>query len=861
MAIDSNADLSLVERFDYLSSLLDGAAQEAVSGLALTGGNYAEAIRGTQQIVSKHMEALLQAEPVSNPQNVKALRCLFDIINGHMRSFSSLDVDEESYGSLLCPVLISKIPAELQLIVSRKVEEKDWKLKTLMATIEEEIIARERLGPTRPPLRKGDGKLPSSATTLLSRDSTTHLPNCCYCGQQHLSACCTVITQTDARKEVLKRAGRCFSCLRKGHLSRKCKSAQRCQKCQGKHHTSICCTSQPDGISGATGTSLLQTKTPNSSSLNPDAQKFSPSDTSLYIHSDKHVLLQTASALIRNPQHPEIALKLRMVLDNGSQRSYLTQSARNSLHLSTTSKRQLAIAAFGSKRREPQPCEVVRLEVQTRLGQYTSLDVFVVPHICEPLTSQPLYQYLELYPHLGGLELADNPGKGMCEVDLLVGSDFYWDFVSGETRRGDKGPVAVETTLGWILSGPTEFIRNPGQMVSLVTTHTLSIDGKVTNKMLDATLQSFWELESLGIRPDEMGDVAIDQFANSITMKEGRYEVSLPWREGHDPLPTNYQLSRRRLTGLLRRLRRTPEILKEYDFIIRSQLKHQIVEVVPEDEENASVIHYLPHHAVVRQDKNTTKVRVVYDASSKSIGPSLNQCLHVGPKYNQKINELLFRFRSYPIALVADIEKAFLMVSINPADRDVLRFLWVENPFEEDFKVVTMRFTRVMFGVTSSPFLLNATIQHHLQLYCSSSPDLVKTLNQSLYVDDLVAGADTEDEAYSLYRDSKDVLKRGSFNLRKFVTNVSQLQRRIDEKEAPMITADSNSLCSSSIHPYEESFAQSTIPIDSVSHPGEHKVLGIQWDLERDHLFFDLAHLLEKAEMFQPTKRNVVSVI
>ena len=46
----------------------------------------------------------------------------------------------------------------------------------------------------------------------------------------------------------------------------------------------------------------------------------------------------------------------------------------------------------------------------------------------------------------------------MCEVDLLIGSDFYWDFVSGEMRRGDKGPVAAKTTLGWILSGPTEFI-------------------------------------------------------------------------------------------------------------------------------------------------------------------------------------------------------------------------------------------------------------------------------------------------------------------------------------------------------------------------------------------------------------------
>ena len=76
-----------------------------------------------------------------------------------------------------------------------------------------------------------------------------------------------------------------------------------------------------------------------------------------------------------------------------------------------------------------------------------------------------------------------------------------------------------------------------------------------------------------------------------------------------------------------------------------------------------------------------------------------------------------------------------------------------------------------------------------------------------------------------------------------------------------MITVDSKSLCSSSIHPSEESFAQSTIPIDSMSHPGKHKVLGIRWDLERDHLVFDLAHLLEKAEILQPTKRNVVSLI
>ena len=151
------------------------------------------------------------------------------------------------------------------------------------------------------------------------------------------------------------------------------------------------------------------------------------------------------------------------------------------------------------------------------------------------------------------------------------------------------------------------------------------------------------------------------------------------------------------------------------------------------------------------QDKAATKVRVVYDASAKSSGPSLNDCFHVGPKFNQRINDLLFRFRSYPVALVADIEKAFLMISVNSCDRDALRFLWVENPFSEEFKLVTMRFARVVFGVSSSPFLLNATVKYHLEGYRSSKPDLVEILSHSTYVDDVVAGADSEREAFRLY--------------------------------------------------------------------------------------------------------------
>ena len=117
------------------------------------------------------------------------------------------------------------------------------------------------------------------------------------------------------------------------------------------------------------------------------------------------------------------------------------------------------------------------------------------------------------------------------------------------------------------------------------------------------------------------------------------------------------------------------------------------------------------------------------------------------PNSTKKINELLFRFRSYPVALVADIEKAFLMISVDP---NVLHFLWVEDSFDNDVKLVTMRFTRVVFGVSSGPFLLNATIKHHLEAYRSSNPKIVESLSHSTYVDDIVAGVNSEDDAFTL---------------------------------------------------------------------------------------------------------------
>ena len=197
----------------------------------------------------------------------------------------------------------------------------------------------------------------------------------------------------------------------------------------------------------------------------------------------------------------------------------------------------------------------------------------------------------------------------------------------------------------------------------------------------------FWDLESLGIKegePDVYGE-----FMKGISFKGNRYEVTLPWKEFHLILLSHHDLSVKRLTGLFRRLRQTPDILQQYDTVIKDQLEWGIVEVVDDAEPQNNLIHYLPHHPLVREDKTTTKLRIVYDASAKTCGPSLNECLYAGPKFGQSIMDILLRFRTHRTALAADIEKTFLMISVVPHDRDVLRFLWVDNINKRLPKIVT----------------------------------------------------------------------------------------------------------------------------------------------------------------------------
>ena len=380
-SIDRNPGLSDVDKFNYLNSLLEGPACEAISGLKLTAANYGEAIAilkkrfgNKQQIIAKHMEVLLNVDMVTSQHNLRGLRQLYDSVESQVRGLKALGVPPESYGSLLSSIIMNKLPQELRLIVSREVKEEEWQLDELMKIVDTEIKARERASngssrPTRVPNRD----IPT-ATALVSNDSV--VPKCSYCRQSHSSNSCRTVTDPAERKHILRKTGRCYVCLRKHHTSRECHSTLRCNNCTGRHHVSICtgfrAQHSPRIPSAGTPVQPQQLTSHNQAGISAKANvpvNTTPTTTAMQCVTTKvPVLLQTARTCAFKTSTPETTMEVRIIFDSGSQRSYVTNNLKEFLSLDPQHTETMLIKTFGSEKGSKQLCDVVSLGMRLRDG-------------------------------------------------------------------------------------------------------------------------------------------------------------------------------------------------------------------------------------------------------------------------------------------------------------------------------------------------------------------------------------------------------------------------------------------------------------------------------------------------------------
>ncbi|CAB4041796.1 Hypothetical predicted protein, partial [Paramuricea clavata] len=408
-SIHNNPSLAPIDKFNYLKSFMDGAAAESIAGLSFTNANYEEAIVilksrfGNKQdiLLNLDMDILLNLPSVNSENNLKGLRQLHDTVQSHIRSLKSMGVAPESYGSLLSSMLMSKLPTNLQLVDSRVVKENEWNLDKVLNTLQQELEARERI--KVPATNKDFKKYHGSASALMAGNN----PSCTYCRGSHPSKDCTTVTSPAARQDILRKTGRCFVCLRKDHISPSCKSTTRCYSCKGRHHVSICKGKEPPpppprdppeehGQSGSN-----KPKESPSLGTHPDA-------TVCHTTSSNCVLLQTARANIYNPDNPDgPKVKARLILDGGSQCSYVSSALTGTLGLQSKCQRSVNIKTFGSSETNAQVIDVVNLGIETAYGANIEMLAFTVPVICQPLKNQFVSNASKTYPHLANLHLGN----------------------------------------------------------------------------------------------------------------------------------------------------------------------------------------------------------------------------------------------------------------------------------------------------------------------------------------------------------------------------------------------------------------------------------------------------------------------
>ena len=190
-----------------------------------------------------------------------------------------------------------------------------------------------------------------------------------------------------------------------------------------------------------------------------------------------------------------------------------------------------------------------------------------------------------------------------------------------------------------------------------------------------------------------------EKFESNLSFDGERYCVRLPFTESLNQIPDNYSNSFFRSKNLKVKLQNNDELNKNYCRVLDEYESQGIIEKTEHIADPAGV-HYLPHRAMVKSKKETSKIRIVFDGSSYLKNElSINEFLEPGPCLLPLLYDVLLRLCLRSIGIIADIRHAFLQISVDPSHSDYLRFLWL-NFDSDDPDFYIYRFSRVLFGLT-----------------------------------------------------------------------------------------------------------------------------------------------------------------
>ncbi|CAG9125559.1 unnamed protein product [Plutella xylostella] len=615
------------------------------------------------------------------------------------------------------------------------------------------------------------------------------------------------------------------------HYANHCKKPG-CKLCKRKHNTLVH-VSAPK-VSNAVATDNICQRTEKRSVFEPSTTVAATAPASINNvalsanigHQQQDVLLSTALVILLDCNNVEHVA--RAVLDSGSTSSFMTEELHMRLNLDVA---QIDRSIMGINNVTSHVGKRCRVHLKSLDKSYsTDLHCFVLPSITSNVPGRELdLSTLQLPSHIC---LADPTFYKPAEVDILIGADLFWDLLGSQRiKLGTGRPVLCETRLGWIVSGP-----NTSNYASLISSEIkcnfAKTESHFTGEMDDIRqdLTRFWQLEEINSKsssshysPEEK--LCEDHFVqNTSRLPDGRFCVRIPLKNDPELLGDSLKRATQCLFSLERSLKRKPETSQMYhDFLTEYQLLGHMSEC--EGPHSCAGAYFIPHHGVLRESSSTTKLRVVFNASSPTTsGISFNDLQMVGPVVQDDLLSILLRFRQHKYILSADVAKMYRCIEVHPDDRNLQQIVWRDN---SSHPITAFKLNTVTYGTASAPFLATRCLKQ-LGLECNDKKT-AEIILHDFYVDDLLTGSDDLEEAKAIRESVTTVLASAGMPLRKWRSNEPELLSEISETSLDL----------------------------NIGSQEPNKLLGLGWHSDSDDLCFPLNSLVTDGN----TKRELLSVI
>lgn len=781
--IHTNPELSDSDRIHYLLGHLKGKAKGVAAGIVPAAENYRviwDALIAKYQdkraLAVNYLNQLFSLKSAgSSPANVEKV---FDKYTSIVAGLKQLKIDNMSdfifmYAGL--KLVDSDIAKQYEMSLRNLKDPQATDYDYFVKFVREQVKILYRTAPQRPERSPAGAcaSAPSAAPSKVSQVYVATTPKCSLCQSTHTNfyKCGAFLKlNTNDRFKYIKDNRICGNCLSSQHTVSKCQSTIMCKKCNGKHHSLLHFDQPPPPQpkpAPAVGAESASTSTVDQT---PDQERVSLCTHSAMVQNSTRTteVLATAKVLVVGRKGKDVVV--RCLLDPGSQKNYITTRCCRMLGLPIRDHSIVTVKGIGGT---SQPVRgSVDFTFSSRLcaqPKYT-IDALVLDQITGQLPLCPI-DVADL-SHIDSKLLADDTWGVPGNIDILLGVKLFAKLLQPSEVTSIAGcPDALETVLGYILMGDAPILGAPTATMSFCATSTLE----------SCDLRKFWEIEEVQASSiSSVDDKHCEQFYCSTTTRtpSGKYVAALPLKTDVSALGNSFEIARRRFYNLERKFTSHPNVKLLYDEVIKDYLKNNYISLV-EGVLPGEISFYIPHHAVIREDKTTTKLRVVLDASAKTDnGTSLNDILHAGPVLQADLLNILLNLRLFAVAITSDVKAMYLKIAIRPEDRPLQRILY---RFKKDEELKIFQFSVLPFGLKCSPFIAIRTIQQLCKDEGSRFPLASEILSRDIYMDDIASSVPSVEQAIESSHQLIKIFSLGDFELTKWSSNSADVLQAIPE--------------------------------------------------------------------------------